>query len=153
MKTNDFSNHSLRKQNIEYFIHVVRVAKADDVITNSEMHLLHQLGKKLGYTDSEIDTLILTTNKSDYIPPYELAQRFEQLYGIVKMTLADGVIEKNEMRIASSFAVKSGFSENEIPRLLVLLISGIKQGEDEEDLFSLYRKQAKSFQDDVIHAI
>jgi hypothetical protein len=153
MKTNDFSDHSLRKQNIEYFIHVVRVAKADDVITDSEMNLLHLLGKKMGYTDPEIDTLIIATNKSDYIPPYELFQRFEQLYGIVKMTLADGVIDKNEMRIASSFAVKSGFSENEIPRLLVLLISGIKQGEDEEDLFAVYRKQAKSFKDDIIHAI
>jgi hypothetical protein len=153
MKTNDFSNHSLRKQNIEYFIHVVRVAKADDVITDSEMNLLHQLGKKMGYTEPEIDTMILTTNKSDYIPPYELEQRFEQLYGIVQMTLADGVIDKNEMRIASSFAIKSGFSENEIPRLLVLLISGIKQGADEEILFSIYRKRAKSFQDDVINTI
>jgi hypothetical protein len=153
MKTNDFSNHSLRKQNIEYFIHVVRVAKADDVITDSEMNLLHQLGNKMGYTEPEIDTMILTTNKSDYIPPYELEQRFEQLYGIVQMTLADGVIDKNEMRIASSFAIKSGFSENEIPRLLVLLISGIKQGADEEILFSIYRKRAKSFQDDVINTI
>jgi hypothetical protein len=132
MKTNDFSDHSLRKQNIEYFIHVVRVAKADDVITDSEMNLLHLLGKKMGYTDPEIDTLIIATNKSDYIPPYELFQRFEQLYGIVKMTV---------------------ISENDIPRLLVLLISGIKQGDDEEDLFAIYRKQAKTFQETVIHAI
>jgi hypothetical protein len=60
--------------------------------------------------------LIATTDKSDYIPPYELSERFEQVYEIVKMMLADGVVDKNELRLASGFAVKSGFIENEIPR-------------------------------------
>jgi hypothetical protein len=61
------------------------------------------------------------------------------------MVLSDGIIDKNEMRLATSFAIKSGFNENEIPGLLLLLISGIKQGNDEDDLFELYKKSRKSF--------
>ena len=137
----EFSNHSIKRQNIEYFIHLVRIAMADDIISKTEMELLHRIGKKIGFTDIEIDNLIDTTGKSDYIPPTELSKRFEQVYDIVKMTLADGVIDKNEMRLASNFALKSDFKENEIPHLLVLLISGIKQGKNEEELFEEYLKE------------
>lgn len=139
----DYFDHPIKKQNIEYFVHLVRIAKADEIVSNTELELLHRIGRKLGFTDPEIDKLIATTGKSDYIPPYELSKRFEQVYEIVKMTLADGVIENNEMRLASGFAIKSGFNESEIPNLLVLLIRGIKEGKDEEDLFELYKKERK----------
>jgi hypothetical protein len=134
-------DHPQKKQNKEYFVHLVRIAKADDVVTHNESGLLVRIGKNLGFTDPEIDNLIKMTGKFDYDPPYELSKRFDQVYEIVKMTLADGVIDNSEMRLASGFAVKSGFSESEIPKLLVLLISGIKMGKDEETLFEVYIKE------------
>lgn len=143
MKIMDYSNHPVKKQNIDYFVHLVRIAMADDIISNNEIELLHRIGKKLGFTDPEIDNLIKATGKSDYIPPYEFSKRFGQVYDIVKMTLADGVIDNNEMRLASSFATKSGFKESVIPKLLALLISGIRQGESEEELFEVYKKEIK----------
>lgn len=141
MNTLENFNHSEKKQNIEYFVHLVRIALADDIITNNEMELLHRLGKKLGFTDPEISNLIDTTGQLDYIPPYELSKRFEQIYDVVKIILADGKIDKNEMRLANSFAYRSGFKESEIPNLLVFLIKGIKQGKDHEDLFEDYNKE------------
>ena len=143
METYEISDHSLKKQNTEYFVHLVRIAMADDFLYSPELALLYGTGKMMGLSDQEIDRLIETTGKSDYIPPYELSKRFEQVYGIVKMTLADGIIDKNEMRLATSFAIKSGFNENEIPKLLLLLINGIKQGIDEEELFEVYKKERK----------
>jgi hypothetical protein len=139
----NYFNHPLKKQNIEYFVHLVQITKADDNISNSELELLHRIGRKLGFTDPEIESLILTTAKSDYIPPYELSSRFEQVYEIVKMTLVDGAMDKNEMRLATGFAVRSGFKDNEIPKLLSLLIRGIKEGKDEDDLFKEYKKEIK----------
>jgi len=141
----DYFDHPQKKQNIEYFVHLVRVAMADGVITDTEIQLLNNIGHKLGFTDPEIAALIEVASKSDYIPPIQLSERFEQVYNIIKMTLADGVIDNNEMRLASSFAAKSGFNENEIPKLLVLLIRGIKEGKDEEDLFETYKKERKSY--------
>jgi hypothetical protein len=143
MNNLNLSDHSIKKQNSEYFIHVVRVAKADDYVSDTEIDMLHQMGRKMGYSDLEIDSLIQATNKSDYIPPYQLFNRFEQLYGIVKMILADGVIDNTEMRLATNFALKSGFTEKENPRLLVLLIGGIRQGKNEEELFEEYKKERK----------
>jgi hypothetical protein len=137
----DAFDHPQKKQNKEYFVHIVRIAKADDIMSLNELELLHRIGKNLGFTDPEIDKLIETTAKSDYDPPYELSKRFDQVYGIVKMTMADGTIDNSEMRLASAFAVKSGFNENEIPNLLSLLIHGIKEGKDEEDLFEIFKKR------------
>jgi uncharacterized tellurite resistance protein B-like protein len=139
----DYSDHSIKKQNIDFFVHLVRIAKADDVICSNELIMLRRIGKKLSFTDPEIDNLIARTVKSDFMPPYKLAERFEQLYEIIKMVLADGNINKNEMRLASGFAAKSGFKENEIPHLLVLLITGIKVGKDWEELFGVYKKEKK----------
>jgi uncharacterized tellurite resistance protein B-like protein len=136
-------DHPIKKQNREYFVHLVRIAKSDDVISNPEKELLHRIGRKLGLTDPEIDNLVLTTDKSDYIPPYELSKRFDQVYEIVKMTMADGTIDRNEMRLARAFAVKSGFNDSEIPKLLDMLSNGIIEGKDEEDLFDVYKKQRK----------
>ncbi len=133
-----------KKQKKDFFIHVVRVAKADDYVSNVELEMLNRMGKKMGFSDSEIETMIRTTNKSDYVAPYDLMDRFDQLYGIVKMALADGTLDKNEMRLASSFAMKSGFRENEVPRLLVLLIGGIRQGKYEDELFKKYKREFNS---------
>ncbi len=135
--------HPVKKQNKEYFVHLVRVAKADDIVSHHELELLIRIGRKLGFTEPEINSLFETTGKSDYIPPYELSKRFDQVYEIVKMTLADGLIDKNEMRLASSFAFKSGFWEDEIPILLVNLIQGIKEGKEEEELFEEYKSKRK----------
>jgi hypothetical protein len=143
MNISDYFDHPIKRQNIEYFIHIVRIAKADDIVTNTELELLYRIGRKLGLTDPEIEKLIETTGKSDYIAPYELSKRFDQVYEIVKMTLADGAIDSNEMRLAKGFAVRSGFTETEIPNLLSLIIEGIKAGKDEEDLFEVYRKGRK----------
>ena len=143
METLNYLDYSIKQQNIEYFIYLVRIAKADDFVSRPELELLHRMGKMIGFADMEIDKLIESTDKSDYLPPYELSKRFEQVYGIMKMALSDGIIDKNEMRLTTNFAIKSGFSENEIPSLLLLLINGIKQGNDEDDLFELYKKGRK----------
>ena len=138
MNTLDFAGRPEQKQNTEYFIYLVRIAMADDMISLPELELLRRIGKTLGFTNAEAENLIRTTSKSDYSPPAEPSKRFEQVHGIVKMILADGSIDKNEMRSATSFALKSGFREAEIPRLLLLLIDGVKQGLEEKELFDSY---------------
>ena len=137
-------DHPGKNQNKEYFVQLVRSAKADDIIHNTELDLLHRIGSKLGFTEPEITNLIANTDKSDYIPPYELAKRFEQVYEIVGMIMADGKVDDNEMRLVTGFAVKSGFSDEEIPGMVSLLIKGKKEGKDEEELFEEYKKSRRS---------
>lgn len=135
----DSLSDSIVLKNTEYFVHLIRIALADDVISAKELELLHRVSKKLGFTVEETNHLIRTTGKSDYTPPSGLRARFDQIYEIVNMTLVDGAINKNEMYLASSFAAKSGFNEKDIPNLLVLLLNGIRQGKNTDELFTEFQ--------------
>lgn len=139
----DHFDHQEKKQDKEHFSDLIKIAFADGIIDNTETEMLHRLGKKKGFTDAEIDYLINMTSNTAYNPPFDFFKRFSQIYEIVKMTLADGVIEENEIRLASKLATKIGFTENEIPVLLELLIKGIKDEKDEDDLFEIFKKQRK----------
>lgn len=138
MNLTDFSNLPNKNDNIEYFVQLVRIALADDAIKNDEMKLLYKIGVKLGFTETEIKSLIEATENAFNIPPNELSRRFAQVYNLVKMTIVDEVIGKNEIRLVSNFAAQSGFKETEITNLLSLLITGIKQGLEDDDLFEIY---------------
>lgn len=144
MNSENSINGIIKNVNIEYFNQLISIAMADDVITNNEMELLRRIGVKLGFSEIEIEELIKKGRESKYNRPEELSRRFGQIYDLVKMTLIDGSVNKNEMRLTTNFALKSGFVEKEIPNLLVLLISGIKQGVSKEDLFDTYQMAKKS---------
>lgn len=136
-------DHHEKKQAREHFVDLIHVAMADGVIDQSEQEMLQRFGRNMGFTEPEINELIESASKAAHHPPLEFSKRFEQVYDVVKMVLADGIIDKNEMRLANSIATKLGFTENEIPQLLVLLIDGVRQGQDAEDLFEAYKKQRK----------
>ncbi len=139
MEIISFSDHSILKQNMENFAFHVRIALSDGIINTAESELLFKIGKKLGFSVSEVTCLIETTKINEDVTPCKFSARFEQVYDIVKMTLADGVINKKEMGIATSFAIKAGFEEDEIPGLLLLLINGIKNGKKESELLEMYK--------------
>jgi uncharacterized tellurite resistance protein B-like protein len=103
--------------------------------------MLNRMGSKLGLTQTEIDDLLKGSDQSAYIPPYELSKRFEQLYDVIKMVYADGEIDDKEMKLASGLALKSGFADEDLPVLLSVLVEGIKNGDDEEDLFARFKKK------------
>jgi uncharacterized tellurite resistance protein B-like protein len=141
MKFLDHFDHPERKQGKEHFIHLVQVAKADGKIDEREMDMLFRIGNKFGLTEPEIKELLKAEKTSDYIPPYELSKRFEQVFDIMKIVCADKRIDENEIAMVKSLAITAGFEESDIALLTTILIDGIKSGDDVDDLFSLYKKK------------
>lgn len=144
MKFLDHFDHSERKQDKEHFYHLIQVARADGKFDAAEMQMLYRIGSNLGLTHPEIDDLLNNSDQSAYNPPYELSKRFEQFYDVIKMVYADGKVDTEEMKFASALAIKSGFAEEDIPVLLSVLTEGIKNGEDQEDLFIRFKKKRMS---------
>jgi uncharacterized tellurite resistance protein B-like protein len=140
MNISEHFDHQSKKQNKEHFRNLIQVALADGKIEPKETEMLHKFGKKMSFTNQEIEALIASGSKDSFNPPYELNKRFIQVYEIVYMVLADGKIDEDEIHLAKRYALKSGFDESEIPIVINILINGIKLGKDEDDLFSIYRK-------------
>jgi uncharacterized tellurite resistance protein B-like protein len=119
----------------------VQVSKADGKINSAELVLLHKEGRKFGLTDPEVDKLIEFEAHHIYNPPYSLAEKFEHLYNIAEMILADEVVTEGERKLIKRFAIETGFSDKAIPKLIELLLAGIKKGEDEDMLFQRFKKE------------
>lgn len=137
----NYFDHHDRKAGKEHFLHLIQVAKADGVIDKTEMDMLHKMGKRLGLTDPEIDELIDKKDSKTFIPPYSLEDRFHQLYDVVAMALADGVMFTNEIKMFKRLAVASDFDDKDAEKLLNLLVNGIKQNKSEDELFHIYKKK------------
>jgi uncharacterized tellurite resistance protein B-like protein len=114
----------------------------DGTISNSELDLLHKEGRKFGLTDPEIDKLIREESQDHYHPPYSLSDKFDQLYNIAEMVLADEVVTDSERKLMRRYAVSAGFSDNVIEGLIDLLLDGVTRGEDEEKLFKEFKKRS-----------
>jgi len=122
------------------FIYLVQVSRVDGKINSDEMELLHKEGKKFGLTEPEIDKLIHAERDHHYHAPYALEEKFEHLYNIAEMILADDVVKEKEKKIMKRFAIESGFEFSKIDGLLDLVIEGIKEDIPEEELFKKFRK-------------
>jgi len=139
----NYFDHHDRKASKEHFLHLVQVANADGVIDKAESTLLHRIGKRLGFTDPEIDELIQKKDAKIFTPPYELEKRFHQLYDVVAMALADGVLFEPEIRMIKKLAIASAFDDKDTEQLVNLLINGINYGKSEEQLFVEFNKMKK----------
>lgn len=138
-----FFDHHGKKIDKAHFIHLIHVAKADGTVEEAELQFLHRIGRRFGFTDAEIDKLIASDDKEIYTAPYELQKKFDQMYDIAIMILADGVVTESEKLMAKRFAVSAGFQDDEIDNLINLLIEGIREDKDEDDLFALYKKRKR----------
>lgn len=140
MNFSDFITDSGKRVSKEHYLHLVQVSRADGKINPEELELLHKEGRKFGLTDPEIDRIIDQEAKHHYDPPYSLHDKFEHLYNVAEMVLADEIVSEGEKKLLKRFAIEAGFSDKTIARLTDLLISGIKSGEEEETLFKKFKK-------------
>ena len=104
------------------------------------MELLHKEGKKFGLTDPEIDKLIHSEREHHYHPPYSLEEKFDHLYNIAEMILADDVVKEGEKKMIKRFAIEAGFEYSKIDDIVSLLLEGIKANTSEEELYKKFRE-------------
>jgi len=140
MNFTDFTTHHGKKVNKEAFIHLVQVSRTDKKVSKEELELLHKEGRKFGLTDPEIDNLMHAQRGHHYVPPYSLDEKFEHLYQVAQMILADDVVKESELKMIRKFAIEAGFQDKTIEKLVDLLFEGIKKDRAEEDLLKEFRK-------------
>jgi uncharacterized tellurite resistance protein B-like protein len=140
MSFTDYITDHGKRVNKQAFVHLVQVSKIDGKLNQDEYDLLHKEGKKFGLTDPEIDYLISSESTSHYHAPYSLEEKFEHLYNMGEMILADEVVDEKERRMIKKFAIEAGFSDSKHAGLAEILIEGIRMNTEEEILFRKFKK-------------
>lgn len=141
MNFTDFVTHHGKRVNKEYFISLIQVSKTDGKIAPAELEMLNKEGKKFGLSEPEIEKLISTEGNHPYHAPYSLQDKFEQLYNVAVMILADEVVSDKEKKMLKRFAIEAGFDDKAVNHLVDLLLKGIKHNESEEVLLDKFKEQ------------
>ena len=141
MNFTDFVTHHGKRVNKDYFISLIQVSKTDGKIAPGEMEMLLKEGKKFGLTDPEIENLIQSEGTHSYHAPYSLQDKFEHLYNVAVMILADDVVTESEKKLLKKFAIEAGFADKAIDSLVDLLLDGIKEDKSEDSLLSEFKKE------------
>ena len=136
----DFIANNGKRVCKEYYIHLVQVSRADGKIGPEELEFLHKEGRKFGLTDPEIDNLIENEKDHQYTPPYSLDGKFNHLYNIAEMILADDVVTEEERKMIRRFAIEAGFDDSMVQTIVNHLLKGIEDGKNEETLLREFRK-------------
>ena len=139
MNFSDFITHHGKRVNKNAFIHLVQISRIDGKINDDELVLLYKEGKKFGLTDPEIDKLINSEKDHHYHAPYSLEDKFEHLYNIAEMILADEVVKEGEKKMIRRFAIEAGIEDSKIDDIIMLLFDGVKANVNEEELFRKFR--------------
>ncbi|HEY8400630.1 MAG TPA: TerB family tellurite resistance protein [Cytophagaceae bacterium] len=120
---------------------LVALAKADGIISDSEVELVFKAGKKSGFTTEEIADILEDAESIEFKAPLNDADRFDQIYDLVELMLADGNIEDEEMDFCIDLALKLGVRAAIANVLVRQITMGILNKAKKE----VIKEQAKNF--------
>ncbi|MES2629245.1 MAG: TerB family tellurite resistance protein [Bacteroidota bacterium] len=93
------------------FVNLVAVALADGHITHEEYDLLYIIGKRFGAAAEEVDEIITAYQLLHFEAPDNDDEKLTQFINLIRMMLADGVVDANELKLINSFATGLGFDQ------------------------------------------
>lgn len=130
-----------KKQIKNHIKNLVSLSSADGVIDESEKEILIRIGTKKGLNREEIHKIIDNPGNSDFLPATSDDERFEQIYDLVELMLADGVAEDNELHFCVEMAEKLGFRKTVVTVLIRKITLSLLEGLDKETI----KKEVRAF--------
>jgi uncharacterized tellurite resistance protein B-like protein len=120
-----FDNEQAKKIKGHLF-NLAALAKADGHVDDREMNFIITIGKKNGVSASEVRKIISgnATHNSDL--PHTDSERFDQIFDLVDMMLADGRVDQTELDFCVDMAEKLGFRKNIVGVLVRKISQGVK---------------------------
>lgn len=117
------------------------LAKIDGHVDPNEMNFIISIGKKHGMKADDVRHLISNAEKSDTQLPTNDSERFDQIYDLVEMMLADGIVDESEMEFCISMAARLGFKKSIVGVLVRKISIGVKDGFTREHI----KREAQTF--------
>ncbi|MEO1098415.1 MAG: TerB family tellurite resistance protein [Bacteroidota bacterium] len=90
---------------------LIALAKADGHLHSTEEEMLYKIGAKYGLKDRQIATLIQSEKEVKLKVPEGHEQKMNQLYDLVIMVYADGVVEESEIAFCEELMEQFGFKK------------------------------------------
>lgn len=113
---------------------LVALAKSDGVLSKSEVECIFKIGLKKGLSKDKVRQII-KSETSEYSIPTTMEGVFEQLYDIVLVVLADGIVKDKEITFAANIAEQFGIRTTVKELLIVRMIQDVEMGKEKAEIF------------------
>jgi len=130
------SNYNLsgdQKRNVEHFASIVKLALADDIITEGEEILLKRLAKRFHILDDKYKEILENPNNYPLKGFHSYDERVEHLFDLAKMIYADDSVSIKEVSVLRKICVGLGFPLNNAEKVADEAIHLILKDSDLED--------------------
>lgn len=114
MSFSDLFDSGFKNRNKGYFASFVRIAYADNILTENEKIFLDRIALKLDISPEEFQEIVANPDKYPVDPPYLYIHRLERLYDLGRMVYADQVLGYKQKEILSRYALYLGFTPGNI---------------------------------------
>lgn len=128
-----FENEQTRKVK-SHLVNLVALAKADGHIDEREMNFIVAVGKRNGMRADDIRSLVGNASNVHLVIPDNDSERFDQIFDLVDMMLADGVVDDTEINFCVDMAEKLGFRKDIVSVLVRRISQGVKDGFPREQI-------------------
>jgi len=117
------------------------LAKVDGHVDPSEINFIISIGEKHGMKAHQVRGLL--SHAEDVKPqlPTNDSERFDQIYDLVEMMLADGIVDESEMEFCINMATRLGFRKAIVGVLVRKISMGVKDGLSREAI----KQEAQDF--------
>ncbi|MBO0358136.1 TerB family tellurite resistance protein [Hymenobacter sp. BT186] len=128
-----FENEQTRKVK-SHIQNLAALAKADGHLDEREMSFIVTVGKRNGIRADQVRSIVANSNLNQLIVPDNDSERFDQIFDMVDMMLADGIVDDSEMDFCTIMAEKLGFRKDIVGLLVKNISQGVKDGMEREDI-------------------
>lgn len=140
MPFSDLYSSGKHKQEIGHFANIVKIAKADGIISEEEEKLLQRASKRLHISEEEFQKVLENPEKFPVNPPTNYDERIERLYRLTKMIFADDKVGLSEVQLMRKIAVGLRFSIDNAEKVCDEAIHLVMNDNDLEDFTAAIKK-------------
>ena len=109
-----------------HLCNLAALAKADGHVDDRELNFIITVGKKNGITAAEVRKIVAGDTDCLSDLPSNDSERFDQIFDLVDMMLADGIVDETEMDFCIMMAEKLGFRHAIVGVLVRKISQGVK---------------------------
>ena len=115
------------KEKKSHFKNMIALAMIDGDFDENESDFLAQRGMDWGLSRKDVESVLKKPQKVQFVVPDDPDKCIAQLYDLIIMMLADGVIQQDEMDFVQTLAAKMGFRPSDVPRMLEGIIEQARE--------------------------
>lgn len=95
---------------------LIKLAKADGIVTESEAQLIRIIAIRMGLSSSEFNEIIINIEHINSIPPTSREEKEQYLYDIFQLMKVDLRTDEEEQQICEQLGLRLGFGVSEVKK-------------------------------------